>query len=351
MSSTTPYISRKIQGMYSILIFMVIFAHSSYAEAANYHFAYMVQQFVGGLCFVANALFFAISGYLFFNKVNAIVDCRPKIVKRLKTLLIPYLIWNLIFVLWYVVLKITPGASSYTNSDMLTKVFGGGFLKALYELFIVPAGFHLWFLRDLIIYVLISPILYLALKHLGKWIPIALFVLSSIGTIFLPSTIKLWGLFFFVLGGFFSMSPLVSRISEINTSYKRLITLISSILFLSYFVGHSFISISGIYVGIMLCGAIAIWNLYDILLEKRVLSFAYPLIKWTFGYSFFVYLFHEPAFNIIKKLGLTIFGVSESSLILLYFINPVIMFFVSVALARLMKNYTPSFYKILVGGR
>ena len=68
-------------------------------------------------------------------------------------------------------------------------------------------------------------------------------------------------------------------------------------------------------------------------------------------YSFFIYLFHEPVFNIIKKLGLKILGISNSSLIILYFVNPLIMAVLSVSVAWALKKYLPKIYSIVVGGR
>lgn len=69
------------------------------------------------------------------------------------------------------------------------------------------------------------------------------------------------------------------------------------------------------------------------------------------GYSFFVYLFHEPAFNIIKKAGLMVLGVHEWSLIILYFINPLIMCIIAIAVAKVLQKFVPKMYSILVGGR
>lgn len=68
-------------------------------------------------------------------------------------------------------------------------------------------------------------------------------------------------------------------------------------------------------------------------------------------YSFFIYLFHEPVFNIIKKIGLKVLGVHEWSLILLYLINPLIMCATAIMVAKLLQRFVPKVFSVLVGGR
>jgi len=75
------------------------------------------------------------------------------------------------------------------------------------------------------------------------------------------------------------------------------------------------------------------------------------LWKYICGYSFFIYCFHEPAFNIIKKLALTIYGTSEKVLIFFYLINPWIMVAIAVITAKMLQRMTPRIYKTLTGGR
>ena len=46
-----------------------------------------------------------------------------------------------------------------------------------------------------------------------------------------------------------------------------------------------------------------------------------------------------------------LFGVNEYSLIISYLVNPLIMFFISIILAKLIQNLIPRFYMVLTGGR
>lgn len=338
----TKYLSDKLTIIYTILIIMVVYIHSSYEEAKNYELASFLQSFTGaGICRIANCLFFSISGYLFARNISSIKDVFLKIKKRLRTLLVPYLLWNIIFVLWFVVLDVIPGVSQYVNSrGTLQRILHQPILQTLYDLWVSPAAFQLWFLRDLIVMMLFTPILwYWSKKH---WI--SALIAATISTCFYG-----WLIYFWI-----GIIAATNRI-DIEDYYKRTWLIIScSLIYVGYafYVGIYGLLPSYIDFAINLCGLYAVWVVYDLLTnkDKGELTKVIPY-KWICGYSFFIYLFHEPTFSVIKKLGLAIFGVNELSIITLYYINPWIMVAVAVLVARIMQHMIPSVYKILTGGR
>ena len=87
------YNSKKIRVLSFVLIFLVLYIHSFYNEAIGTKYASFLQVFLGngGISNVAVPMFFAISGVLFFNGITSVKDCFPKIRKRIKSLLIPYI--------------------------------------------------------------------------------------------------------------------------------------------------------------------------------------------------------------------------------------------------------------------
>lgn len=207
------YNSQKISVLNLTLIFLVLVIHSYYLEAADFPIAMALQKFTGnnGLARVAVPLFFLLSGMLFFNNTAILSQCLTKQKKRVRSLLIPYLIWNIIFVLWYVVLQNLPGIGGFINSDMVGSLTSGGFLNALKELFWKPAAFQLWFLRDLLFIVLFAPALYYLIKY-TKWLS---FILLLIGMVMLVRAgffsmidyemYRVDGIVFFCIGGCISM--------------------------------------------------------------------------------------------------------------------------------------------------
>ena len=347
----TRYNSIKIRVLNSVAIVLVLYIHNVYTEAGSYSVANYIQTALGygGISLLANPLFFCISGFLFFNGINSIKDCYPKIKKRGRTLLVPYIIWNIIFVIWFVVLQNLPGISSMINSDVVGEITHNGLLNGLYVVFIKPIAFQLWFVRDLMLYVIFSPVIFFLLKHTKCFLPIALFIISWLGLMYLPSGIRLWGAFFFVLGGLIAVYYSLEKVSSV---LKKPVIIIALLLYVVNALLTPLVEelIPGSGVLFMLCGVIAIWGGYDLLIKNEDSKLVNKL-AFGGGYSFFVYCFHEPVLNIIKKVGLKVLGASDVSLTILYVVNPLVMCAIAILLAMMLQRYIPKIYSILMGGR
>ena len=348
MMQISTYNSKKIAILNTIAIMLVLLLHSYYMEAVNYPLAQGIQLFTGttGLSGVAVPLFYFMSGLLFFKSVESVRGCFSGIKKRIHTLLIPYIIWNVIFVGWYVVLHFTPGVSQFVNSDMLSHFNLSKPFSSLEYLLIEPAGFHLWFLRDLMVYVALTPLLFFLVKRYPWLTLILLFCLSGV--------IARCGITYFAFGAVIAMHY---NIETFDSWISKPILAICGTLFFFNAVMTD-VEVCQCVVGnhywqqiVNFSGIFAIWGLYDIVFTMIGHSRLTNLMLKMSAYSFFIYLFHEPVFNIIKKMGLKIFGISNSSLIILYFVNPLIMAVLAVSVAWALKKYLPKIYSILVGGR
>ena len=341
------YLSRKISILSFIAIVMVIYIHSYYLEAELLPLPSFVQKIGACVTFPSVPLFYAISGFLFFNGVSHWKQCLPKMKKRISTLVIPYLISNIVFVLWYVALAIIPGCSKYVNSDMLGSLSLAKPVSTLMFLFVKPAAFQLWFLRDLIVFVAFSPLIYIVIKH-TKWVALVLTILLT------GWATRLW-LSTFVLGGVLAIH--YSNHIEIFRYRYKFIPVLSGIVFVVWAV----LSICGLFSFdnmvlakyesqvVVLFSLIAIWGGYDLLVKPSYTPSRFMMMM--VGYTFFIFLFHEPFFNIIKKVGLIILGVGEWQLVLLYLINPIILLLVMIPAGVFIKRIMPGVYNVLVGGR
>lgn len=348
MIEISTYNSKKIAILNAVAIVLVLLLHSYFLEAAEYSIAYNVQLFTGtnGISGVAVPLFYFISGILFYKSINHIKDCVLGIRKRFKTLLVPYVIWNVVFVGWYLFLSIIPGVSGFVNSDILNHFSLNKPIASLSYLLIEPAGFHLWFLRDLISYILMTPLIYIVCKRfpiiafcmiliIFGWINrcgVTYFTAGAIVSIHL-------GLDFFEKGVFKNKGfRLFLLLLFLSKCIMTVLPTCNSILYNPYFQQIA-----------NLAGILAIWKIYDkVLVENSRMS---NVLLFVSKYSFFIYLFHEPVFNIIKKLSLWIIGRSEGALIALYFVNPILMMAFAIGVAWIMKKYIPIVYSITTGGR
>lgn len=336
------YHSSKITILNLVLIIMMLYRHAYYFEAENGNgIALGVQRFIDyGLCNLTNSLFFVLSGFLFFKNISSPTQCLPKIKKRIRSLLVPYVIWNCSFVVFYLMLSTLPGLGAYTSIDVLAKFTS---LKdGLYYLFVTPASTPLWFLRDLMVYVAFSPLIYMCIEKLRWGFALLLFLVSPL--------FPVSGILEFVLGG------TIAICSNLEILDKRLNNKIVATCIVIYLV-NAVASIyyeyqRPIYIGniITLTSIIAIWEGYNYLAKGRILTeskFWKPIV----GYSFFIYLSHIPALNIIKKIPIVIFGTSEINIIVWYLLSPLVFVAIAIPVAKSMQRFVPSLYSLLVGGR
>lgn len=335
----TQYLSNKLSVLYTVLIVMVVYIHSTYIEANQYDLARFLQKLTGGgICRIANCLFFCISGYLFARNIHSVNDIWPKLLKRTRTLLLPYLLWNIIFVLWYVVIDSLPGISTFSNTHIIEVYANQSVGETLYSLFIAPVAFQLWFLRDLMVMLLFTPLLWWIARK--QWIVALVLAIAS-------TFVYAW-LIYFWLGIIIA----VKQWDIENYRRPKIAVFISALIYVGYaiYIAWGGTSASVVEVFVNIIGLYLVWSLYDIAARGRYMADK-GLWKYLCGYSFFIYCFHEPAFNVIKKLALAVCGTSEPVLIFFYYVNPWLMVLAAVAVAKILQRMTPNIYKILTGGR
>lgn len=211
MDRVLPNDSKSIAWLRFPLAAMVVYLHSMNVEftpvdilmeweTASFEVAFydsmrvLISRVLGHLVVPS---FMFISGYLFFiqlDKWNWNIYLR-KIRQRIHTLLIPYLLWIIIPVFINIVWLHKPSLIGDYVSSILE--------KGLWHILTDPLNAVLWFLRDLIVLVVISPFIYFVLKKI-KW---QIFILLFIFGMIVDSSF-VGSFFWFSLGGFFCLSNL-----------------------------------------------------------------------------------------------------------------------------------------------
>lgn len=194
----------------------VVFIHSYGTRVADCaHFAadpwsweslYDAVRLFGSKVFPGFAVptFFLISGYLFFRNMQAWDWTRygQKLRRRISTLLVPYLGWNAfhcVHLSWPLLVRIFRGEADWALLWKLWQKFGGwrmfwdGHLfRPVYDNILgvpmastAPVLGPLWFLRDLMVAVLLAPLLYWLLRQGGRWV-VALFGVCFVFNIWFP---------------------------------------------------------------------------------------------------------------------------------------------------------------------
>lgn len=163
-----------------------------------------------------------------------------KVKTRIRTLLIPFLLWNLIAVLYKLKCFIPIISSYYTPVEMhlsLRRVLNTFFYCSYTNgVFVVQntsdlqSAYHpidgpLWFVRELMTIVLISPIIIGGIKRLGSKFVLFLGLLWYFSNIIMPSLGYLTSLttaaFFFSWGAYYSITNrnIVASFKSINLRY------------------------------------------------------------------------------------------------------------------------------------
>lgn len=168
-----------------------------------FDFMYFFSEAVTRL---AVPVFFIISGYLFFYKIDFFGknEYVYKLRRRIQSLLIPYLLWNLIGYI-FIILKVQFLPSIFPS---LTKESHGldFLLNSLWSIGDgkCPLLYQFWYIRDLMVVVLLSPLIYVFIKKLKLLALIMLFILWFL-PIDLPTGLGATSVLFFSIGAYFNI--------------------------------------------------------------------------------------------------------------------------------------------------
>ena len=314
-------------------------------------------------------LFFLLSGFLFFRRVQRFTASVyvQKLRRRFRTLFVPYMLWNLLSLLGFWGLR-------FGQSNSLTE-----WLYSFPDCFVAQGGWHLfwdahpigqdstnwlgltvyhhaapidvplWFVRDLMVVVLLSPLLFWLLKRLGGWF-VALMAALYVVSLWPPiEGLSLQAVFFFTSGGWFALCQcnLVTEMRRV-----RLVACVSAPL-LAF--GLLFLQGSGSWLGSLLSpfyvmtGVCALVNLAAWSVE-RFPRLVPPVCSQA---SFFIYAAHT--LLLLKLMGsLTahlVPGTQPLAMLVRYFTSPLLTVAVCVAVYALLRAVAPRLLGLFTGDR
>lgn len=346
----TQYSSDKIKVLSFIAIILVLYIHSDFHDYPNeilgMEFNHYLQDIITGkLGRCAVPLFFMISGFLFFQHVVTLKDIFVKIKKRVKTLLIPYIIAALFFPLFLFLIEYIPFATKMSNGVSIVTEFQEPIGDLFYGIFISkdgsisPWAFHLWYLRDLIIIVIFSPLLFLLKKWLKSETVCLVFLILSFVNI---PVVQFSSFFWFMIGETF-----LAKIDKIQSwGWAIVYIVISTFEMVLAYDCFTYMKIPFTFIGV-----VAMWSMYNLLVKKPFSLNKHHYIAIACSFTFFIYLFHEPTLNIVRKLLIVILGRTSLGFAINYLVSPWIFAIGFIFIGNLLKKYTPRLFSICVGGR
>jgi surface polysaccharide O-acyltransferase-like enzyme len=347
--------SKVIEFLRFPMIIGVLFIHSSTMNVPGVNWgteSYMPIYYVCIVLFsqilgrIAVPFFFFVSGFLFFLNTDFNKQCyKTKLKNRFRTLLLPYLFWNIVVLIFYLILSVSPYKTLLNNDAEFTFTY---ILKSLWALDSnsSPIAFQFWFIRDLIVIVVLTPIIYLIIKKTNLYGVIFLCFLQVIDRWYNIPGLSISSIFFFTLGAWFSINKRNIIVDMNRIKYLSFVTyplIVLADLLMRDHTGYVFIHNIGILVGIVFS-----FNIATCLLNNSGVK----VNSFLSLSSFFVFAIHEPLLMLVRKMTYIIFKPStDLATSGLFFINVIIATFIALILYYLLRNYALNFTKFITGGR
>lgn len=303
---------------------------------------------------LAVPLFFLFSGWLFFREGEAFdrKHCNEKLKRRLRSLLLPYLIWNLITLLMTGAGEMLFGALSSGNR---TPIYDYSFGELLQCFWIAPQSTYspacapLWYIRDLMVTLLFARPICQVIRRVGGWLPLLLGVLW----VFVPYRYTLWygaslpAFFFFTLGAWCALRGRDFVAFSLKAWRMALPLYIAALCPILYFCSKGGVLYPIYNIGI-LCGMTLLVALAGGCCPTKRLKNG-PFIA---GCSFFVYAAHILPITLLTKVVAAVVQPSTTGMcIVLYFGCPIVVTALMTALYALLRRFTPRLCNLLTGGR
>lgn len=369
--------SQAIDGLRFPLTVLVFFIHMNpqnndnyiamgdivWKDGLNINELYSVlATFISTFSSIAVPSFFMFSGYLFFYKFMEWDSglYLNKIRKRIKTLFVPYLIWNVISILPSLFIVIIKRESAL---EYLLNIWNNGILHIFWDSKIlnenatnilgwslkkwVPQNIPLWFLRDLIMACLLSPLLFVGIKYLKRYFLVLLGCCYIFNTWTTAPGFSITSIFYFSLGAYFGIhnKNMIKEFAEHKYIYWIIafITLVLSVILKGSVLAKV---TSQLYT---LTGVLSIFVLFSILIQYQIVKVNTTLSRS----SFFLYCLHTIFILSISQVILNkILGTENMvSIIFSYLLSPFLCAIIGLSTFLLLRKTAPALLSILAGSR
>ena len=364
MENNNQQLSHIIKYLRFPLAVMVVMMHADFEELSwggatyvlelpDYPFFLNVSHFISRLVIrFAVPLYFIISGFLFFNNTRQFTteSYFSKLRKRINSLLPPYLFWNLeVLFLFFLAQLLIPSLTS-GNSILIKDYSIGDWLSVFWT----PICGPFWYIRDLFIVIVLSPILYFLIRKCGFLFVIGLGVLWVLDYRHEPEGFNTTSFFFFSLGALFAIKgyDILDFVKELKILGFVISTLLLMVMMIIYNVKSMFV----------LPGFIApiLYNICILFLIISALNLANTRLQYGRSYinesvnasSFFIYAYHVMPLTLLIKLFTKVFWpLSDMGALLIYLLSPLVTIAFGLVLFSIMKKFTPGFTALITGGR
>ena len=325
----------------SILIFMIhisSFAQYTMQEGTmsliNDKMAFFFKESITRF---AVPLFFILSGATFFRDYTN-KKYISKIKSRFFTLIIPFLVWNTIWMIFDIICSYTFISSFFTGRKIFTLTAGNVFKS----IFLAEWNIPFWFLFYLIIFVFISPIIDFVIRN--KYAGIASVAIMSIISIFEIGSLKYDAIAFYLLGAFLGKHyfDFVTRKTSIKSGMLSIIFLTVYIVAKNLFPQSEYFAKPFVKIIIFMLASYSFWSVVDLFMDKIAHRPVYTR-------SFSVFVLHSNISSIICKVFYLIFPKNEYLAFPNFIVTIILTLIIINVICYIAERYVPRIYALLMG--
>ena len=356
--------SKVIAFMRFPLVVLLLFMHCNFTtlggEWASLPFASrFIDIFSQRVAPIVIPVTFFISGYLFFKTGQFTLDIYvSKLIRRIQSLFVPYLLWNLLYLLLAIIIGLFASKVPIIGIPFDDLSFTDA-LKAFWSIALIPSGntiaapiaVQFWFVRDLMVAMVCSPIIYFAVKwfiRLSGRRPLVryicfLVILFAIGYCPQFTGINPDGWLFFAYGAYFGIKKKEFIVAMLPYALPSFIVL-AIIIGIEQFAPFEFV-----YRLEYVVGLIFVISLTTVMVRAGTW---YVNMTLSNG-SFFIFSYHYMVLGfLIWLFGSGIITPHNTWLALLFYVLAVaVVVFLGLLFYWLMRTRLPFITYILMGGR
>lgn len=350
--------SERLASLRLPLIIAVVYIHSyggSYASdninhAVNSQSWFFMYKYVTDLisqCLsrVAVPLFFLMSGFFLFLKLNlSFLSYKRCLHSRLSTLFIPYLFWNSFVLLLYWFFQSFTSYDHLFSADKIVRNYSFfNYADAFLGFNGYPIAYQFWFIRDLIVLVTMSPIILLVINSVySSLLMFLIFVMWLSGGYFVvPSTESL---FFFTVGGYCAVKLKTLFVFD---DYVLSLGIVCAFLLLTYPLVNTETQYYFVKIFIIVGTCFILGVTRFLMYASRLKDF----LIYLSSSSFFVFATHEPLLTLVKKLSASILPkpISAFYFLIMYLLVPLIVVLSLSVLYFALRRICPKLLVVISG--
>lgn len=325
-------------------------------SVSEYEVATFINSFLLFFFFSVVPLLSMVSGWLFFSFLNdpetdAAASLSKRIRRRCSSLYLPLIVWNSLYVSILIVLFVmVPEHPLFRSLNVDFRTAGAlEFFNAIFAFNRHPLAFQFWFVRDLFLTVLLSPVLWLILRRAPYAGALALFAVwisnYNLEIFFRPDVP-----FFFFMGG-------LIRGKRFNLGISGRATLVLTAIYVAvvaartmapYFLDESTPGLGALTRLMRLIGVLACWGVF---LHVARISMGASLAKWG-SLAFFLHAAHFPLMAEVKLLFWNLLPqVNDFWMVAHYLVSVFVTIALALGVGVLLSQYQRRLFAVLNGGR